>query len=561
MRFKLTKLIQLLIPISLLGCNDIGSHSRLLSQAENIIELQSDSAYSILSSIRFENIKSRSNRARYALLYTKMQDKKSINIDNDSLIHIALDYYKSHGSDFHRASAYYYSARVDFNSNNIAEAVKKLTCVQESVPRDSLYLQGLTYALMGECYSKQLNHRQAIEYYEEAYKIFHQLEVKHNLANNLFNQSYQYGFLGEYDTAIELRSAAKEIYRELHDTMNMLKCDQSIVGYRIRNNEDASIVRKAYLNMRLEYAQCRMMTMEDHIILSDLYGYDNQLDSARYHMNLALMRSDTTTSHQKQIYYSRKARVAASERKYRLAYLQLRKSNFHRSQFYDESLEEETGKLNERHKSEIYKTRSKKLESERNSIIIIAFISLCLGLSIAYIIIKRYKSRLRKLDEDLGLAQDLVQAVTNSQVMLGKEPQESTADKINFIMSEFSTLVEKMPMYEAKPRKFIDEFMVIMRSKNGGARILFCDIIDRDYNGILDIIKDKYCLNNTELETLCMLALGFSNNAIRIIMDHTNNKTIYNYRSSLKSKLNISINSKEILDLFVSERDILVSKN
>ena len=63
-------------------------------------------------------------------------------------------------------------------------------------------------------------------------------------------------------------------------------------------------------------------------------------------------------------------------------------------------------------------------------------------------------------------------------------------------------------------------------------------------------IKDKYALGQYEIDLFSMICMGFSNSAMRIIFNHTNNRTIYNYRSSLK--LNISINRENIIALLNS---------
>lgn len=64
-----------------------------LNHAEELMSEHPDSAWHILESIDRKALDSRRIRARHALLSSQALDKNYIDVNNDSLIRIAIDYY------------------------------------------------------------------------------------------------------------------------------------------------------------------------------------------------------------------------------------------------------------------------------------------------------------------------------------------------------------------------------------------------------------------------------------------------------------------------------------
>ncbi|MFR9651807.1 MAG: tetratricopeptide repeat protein [Rikenellaceae bacterium] len=556
---KIPTILAALFSLCLFGCRgDVA----ILDQAESLVDLHADSAYHLLSTISIDDIRGRANRARYALLYTKSLDKQKMRLESDSLTSIALDYYQNHGSDYHRASAYFYAARVNSNCDEIPEAVQKLTYAQELVPPDSLYLKGLIASLMGMCYADQLDHTNAIRCNEEAYDIFSKLEIKANQASSLYNQAKQYAILKNYQRAIKLQQESRQIYYELKDTANIMLCELSITRYRSFNGESISAVRNEFFREREKYKNYPQ-TKYEYDLLSQLYGRDHMADSARYYLGLVLQLTDTTTNRGKVTYHLDSSKMSASAGKYRAAYWQLREAVTHIDREYSDNLKYSASKLTEKYRGEIYKERSLRLEQKQDNMLIIGGTLLALTICVVYMLVRYYRGRLRRLDEGLGIAQDLAQSVANSMSIIESVSDRGalgceSLDNLNFMMIKLNRLIEKIPKYESNPQGFINEFVTLIRREKiaqSDSRTIFSQIIDREYNGVLSTLESRYNLDSNEIEILSMVALGVSNSAMRIILDHTNNRTIYNLRSSIKSKLNISIDSHSILELLSRECD------
>lgn len=83
------------------GCNT-SNVDHLLHNAEVVMSSSPDSAKCILESIDFNTILSRREKAKYALLLSQTYDKCYIDVNNDSLIQYAVDYYLFHARNRYR---------------------------------------------------------------------------------------------------------------------------------------------------------------------------------------------------------------------------------------------------------------------------------------------------------------------------------------------------------------------------------------------------------------------------------------------------------------------------
>ena len=111
---KTTKIIfVILCAILFAGCGN-QQVRKTLNQAESIMDQQPDSALSLLKQIEGNRILSEKQNALYALLYSQALDKNYIDITNDSLINIAVDYYQNHGSARHATASSRFSTWAEY---------------------------------------------------------------------------------------------------------------------------------------------------------------------------------------------------------------------------------------------------------------------------------------------------------------------------------------------------------------------------------------------------------------------------------------------------------------
>lgn len=102
-RKLLYRILVTILLLLLVGCYN--HNSALLERAESIVTSYPDSALNIMDLIDVETLK-KSDRAKYALLYTIAQDKSYIDVNSDSLIKIAVDFYLRYTSNFIRVDRF-----------------------------------------------------------------------------------------------------------------------------------------------------------------------------------------------------------------------------------------------------------------------------------------------------------------------------------------------------------------------------------------------------------------------------------------------------------------------
>lgn len=118
-----TFFLALLVFVGLFGCRQKDAPA-LLSNAESYMLEHPDSALLLLQSTSVSQFHNKADRAKYAFLYSQALDKNYIDLESDSLIRIAVDFYNKHGSPGQKAWATFYQARVFENAHDIERAIE-----------------------------------------------------------------------------------------------------------------------------------------------------------------------------------------------------------------------------------------------------------------------------------------------------------------------------------------------------------------------------------------------------------------------------------------------------
>ena len=120
-------ILWVLLLISFYGCSDKKTITDTLHRAEALMNEYPDSAYTLLQTLPVDELQQTGNRARYALLYSQALDKNYIDETNDSLINIAVDYYRTTDDVHSKFLAFYYQGRVYTNAGELHKAMLAYT--------------------------------------------------------------------------------------------------------------------------------------------------------------------------------------------------------------------------------------------------------------------------------------------------------------------------------------------------------------------------------------------------------------------------------------------------
>jgi len=255
---KKTPTILLLLGLLLLvGCNDPKSVTDTLHRAEALMNEHPDSAWAVLNTLSADEMGQNRIRALYALLYTQAQDKTYRDETNDSLISIAVDYYR-HTDDVRRKFlSYYYKGRVHFNAKDYLNATTyymEAEQLADAVGDD--YLTGLLYAELGRIYDIYYDYPKSLKAYQKAADCYGRAgKIRHR--NYMWlNQSGVCRNMKEYDKGKRLLQLVLAAAKEDEDYGLMESCLGDLVMLCIE--EERMSEAKAF------YAELKLMVDEDY---------------------------------------------------------------------------------------------------------------------------------------------------------------------------------------------------------------------------------------------------------------------------------------------------------
>lgn len=547
----------------LFACGGQDSQHLCLDAAEDVMADHPDSALSLLRGIEPSTLRSARLRARRALLYAEALDKSGVNVDDDSLIRIAVAYFRNRGEDEQRAKAYYYLARVYENNHELDTAVKSLVRAEEFVARsENNYLHGLISESFGRLYLSQYHLPEARNYYEQAIAFYNDCGVKLNEGLCYRQMARINAFEKKFEDSAQAYQHAIEIFSELKDTLNLLKTSGVIAGLRLRTTHDAQSVKQMLRNNYLRFNRGRMPET-DYYLWSALHINSGELDSARVYALKSLKLSGDTDVRMPSLFLLKDIEKISG--RYKIASDYYEKYIKCIDSVYVAEQEQQIQRLERRYKNELLRAYNEKLR-QRNiytivtgilSFIILLFASGAL-LRQRRKIIKRQRLRLTHYSKFIESLKDNYDGMKAKYEALAL--QHDQQDKVSSrILSSFKNrleglklLIDNAYLYERKPAQFFEEFKkyVII---NPNTQYAFSDIqyvVNKTCFGVIDHLKENYPdLSPFDLDLCSLLCFGFTQNGIRMIYEHKNTYSIYNKRSKLRKKLGLQ--SSEHIETFL----------
>jgi tetratricopeptide (TPR) repeat protein len=265
----------------LFSCHSNQSSSDILEKAQVLLEKHPDSAFSLLKKIN-SNTLHRSDNAHFCLLMTKAMIKNDLPISSDSLINVAVEYYKDNGDSINKAETYFYAGRVNQDLKNTKEAMTFFLKASDFSENCKNYkLQYLIYYYLGELYlddslyelafkiqqkalfySKLLNNRSyiayalrniaisysgrnlsdsALAYYYRAINVLPKTDTRtliplYDEVGDVYNKTGNYGLAIKFvDNAIALKPSETELFysyvTKAHTFFQMQRYDSAIYYY------------------------------------------------------------------------------------------------------------------------------------------------------------------------------------------------------------------------------------------------------------------------------------------------------------------------------------------
>lgn len=252
MRYILNLLSAFIITITIVACTDKqGDYiSSIIPMAEN----EPDSALKELRKIDQTELSDK-NYALYSLIYTMAQDKSCIDVDNDSLIRIAYNWYKDKPSDSLYAKCEYYMGKY-YSLNDSSE--KALQCFSNAIKAANRQKDYYTQSLALQHFSviiRDYNPNLAIRYAKETINQYKKVRngQKANKIYALLNLAEAYSFDNKDKLSIRIAKQAGKLAINLNDSLAIADVFQDLsVFYNALGIKDSAFfyARKNFITSK-----------------------------------------------------------------------------------------------------------------------------------------------------------------------------------------------------------------------------------------------------------------------------------------------------------------------
>ena len=255
------------------SCTDRGI-IRALDDIESCLSEHPDSALSVLDSLSTAGIQGREANAKFALLYSMALDKSYIDATDDSLINIAVDWYRKHGTADERLKSYYYQGRVYQNSGDNEAAMGSFVRAEAASGNEKNETKGLLYTAMSGIYIQIFDFVKAELYNNRAKNCYLLAGDTDKYAGTILFSSDLHYANGDYNSTIACLDSVKTMLDSISTSHRNAYYIQSM---RIKRDREDRAGLSDELNQYLSSTGAENISWLD---VADYYTYLGQYDKS-----------------------------------------------------------------------------------------------------------------------------------------------------------------------------------------------------------------------------------------------------------------------------------------
>lgn len=524
----------------------------VLDRAETFMQEQPDSSLHLLRALDGARIPGASHKARYALLYSQALDKNYIDVDNDSLIRVAVDYYKRRGDAHQKALAYFYLGRVYDNAGDETLATEAFVEAEtHALQTDDHYICGLIYSYLGNLYFAQYSFDEALDMYDKSEKCYARTGQLRNEGYMIEAKARVYNLLEDKADCYLYYEKAIDHFCQIKDTnyASVLNRDYALVQIQFNDYDKVS---KDEINNTL--SSCNNMALKGLVCLKE-----NDLETAHKIIHSELDNNVSLNPKQRAGLNVLLSQIAAKQSRYKdaLQYLQCYSTLMDSIGLLER--QNLIQKIEKRYNNTLLRN---KLVAETNYhsyqmklVSLMITFGVIVFLYAIFLLVRKRKRMEKKKDSEIKtykiMADDLASNYAELKSLydrLSLDRDHGDATEARFIhaldsrMRGLGSLLEEAYLFENKPERFLRTFKDYVR-ESSAKDFAFSDlryVVNKKHYGIIDYLKKTYPdLTESDLDLCSMICFGFSANSIRQIYAHTNPDSIYNKRSKLRNKMKL----------------------
>ena len=526
--------IAVIVALLLSACSATYTDHPIILKAESLVNEHPDSAYNFLSSIEHPEKLSKADYAAWCLHYTQAQYKLYMDIHSDSLINIAVDYYKNSGLKTYSGLSYYMLGCVSELLHKYENAMLAYNMAERALEGTKDYnIQGLVAINSGYLYVQNENYAQANINFKKALDLFKLSGNKKYQVSTyleLSNMSLQLGC--PFDSTMFYSNKALNLSKAIND---------SVLYYHILSTQGELLNRKnketAIANLLAGFRHCADLRTRNASFLAYLYSEINQPDSAIYYLKIA---NEEKGDKESEIFNElAKAGVYENRKDFEQAYFAVEKAYLMQDTVFRKKLKDQLYKIDKQYDlSEKERENAELKITNRNVIIGIGF--LIILVLVILIVLLRMNIHHKKKEAEIELKQQKTEFELKENELENRKKRELLSSKLQQRM-EMTVRFNKLQQSFYEPEKqtgFIESItnQVILTKAEWENYIKEANSV---FDNKIDYLREKHKeLTDTDLMVIVLIALGIDISDSCVLLNMSK-ETMYIRRKRVKKRLGI----------------------
>ena len=201
----------------LTSCSHHSEHWQTINDMDAIIEERPDSVLNVLQAIDTDELASKEERAKHAVLLSMALDKNVIDKTDFEVLQPAIDYYEDNGSATDKLRTYFYQGRIYQNAGNNAAAMECfVNAISKGGKSKDLQTMAKIYYNQSKIYNSLYEWDNSIEYLKKAATLYKDSGLYHYYIDCLILIINGYTLKEDYKSA----SSYIEQCEQISETMN-----------------------------------------------------------------------------------------------------------------------------------------------------------------------------------------------------------------------------------------------------------------------------------------------------------------------------------------------------
>ncbi|MBQ5639548.1 MAG: hypothetical protein IIV12_01480, partial [Bacteroidales bacterium] len=461
-------------------------------------------------------------------------DKNYIDVSDDSLARVALDYYSRKGPAKYEARSQYYLALSYYYADDLRKAILEATkadAVAEA--SDSLYF-GFVKVLQADIYAKTHNDVEVLKNLNQAYDVYSRLSLPYyvNVAQlRLSKALYNSGYVSKADSLLSLLIKNK-------DTEAKIKAyaltDRAFIKI-VDSIPDYPLAISMYENVVNDYG-AKYMTYKDYWVYSYALERVGRQEESQYLVD-KLSQLDSSVS----AYYWR-YRIEVDKGNITEALSVLEKSVTMHNEEVTESLRQSLASTQREYYESQYREASLQVRVKNQMIIIVVSFAVVILLLILHFVHRRISSQQAEKEQLMEyvdeIKRQLVQAKDENYPLLKRrfiDLYKSRFDTIGMLCDQFLQNKDRSDVEKVMYQKML---LMIEEIRNDKVRkVKFESLLNSELDGIIQNFRTEMPKSKEwEVTMFSYLVVGFDATTISRLMDMPLNN-VYAYKRRLKLKI------------------------